>query len=370
MVNKMRDESIDTQEFDFDKHAASALERYRAVLHDYELLAGVAKRLLSEMLMASGIRVHSIESRAKSLESFSKKAEKPFEGDPSQPKYRDPLQEITDLAAVRVITFLPRTVDQVCSLIEQEFTIRERTDKSAELLDEGKLGYQSIHFLVEMHPNRVGLPEYKRHAGLIFEIQVRTLLQHAWAEMEHDIQYKSAAVIPVGIRKKFISLAGLLEIADREFQSLQDEDERLRQQARASVQTGELTKVEITPDALKAYLDRKLGSDFRITQWSYEVTARILRKLGFETLSQVDECIEGYNDDLVSRLIWGSRQGQISRFEDTLLASMGEFFIDRHPWAREPEWVNRFRRRLDLLSDAGLEIGSYVPGQKSEKRCV
>lgn len=366
----MTDESRDTEVFDFVTHAASALERYRAVRPDYELLAGVAKRLLSEMLMASGIRVHSIESRAKSLESFSKKAETPSEGDPLEPKYRDPVREITDLAAVRVITFLPRTVEQVCTLIMQEFTIRESADKSVELLDEGKLGYQSIHFLVEMHPSRTCLPEYKRHAGLIFEIQVRTLLQHAWAEMEHDIQYKSTAVIPAGIRKKFISLAGLLEIADREFQSLQDEDERLRQQARASVETGELAAVEITPDALKAYLDRKLGADYRVAQWSYEFTAEMLRKLDFETLSQVDECIEGYNDDKISRLIWGSRQGQLTRFEDTLLASMGESFIDRHPWARETSWANRFKRRLDKLAKGGVKVGSYVPGRKSEKSSI
>jgi ppGpp synthetase/RelA/SpoT-type nucleotidyltranferase len=364
----MTDEPGDIEVFDFGPHAASALERYKAVRPDYTLLAKVAKRLLSEMLMASGIRVHSIESRAKSLESFYRKAEKPTEGDSSQPKYRDPVREITDLAAVRVITFLLRTVEQVCALIEQEFIIRKRTDKSAELLDGGKLGYQSIHFLVEMHPNRTRLPKYKRHAGLVFEIQVRTLLQHAWAEMEHNIQYKSAAVIPAGIRKKFISLAGLLEIADREFQSLQDEDEKLTQQARASVQSGELRTVEITPDALKVYLDLKLGPDFRITQWSYDFIARILRILGFERLSQVDECIMSYNDGKISRLIWGSRKGQLSRFEDALLASMGEFFIDRHPWSGDAEWVNRLKQRLDKLAKGGVKIGSYVPGRKREKK--
>jgi len=55
---------------------------------------------------------------------------------------------------------------------------------------------------------------------------VRTVLQHAWAEMEHDIQYKSPNAIPTLIKRRFIALAGLLEIADREFQTLQDENER------------------------------------------------------------------------------------------------------------------------------------------------
>jgi ppGpp synthetase/RelA/SpoT-type nucleotidyltranferase len=362
----MNSEINDVGAFDFDAHSEAAVARFRPVRLDYELLAEVSKRLLNETLSVSGIRVHSIEARAKSFESFAKKAAKPSELDPTKPKYVDPLREITDLAGVRIITFLPRVVEQVCAHVEREFTVLERADKSAELLDEGKLGYQSIHFLVQMHPNRTQLPEYQRHKGLTFEIQVRTLLQHAWAEMEHDIQYKSAAVIPGIIRKKFIALAGLLEIADREFQSLQDEDEQLRQQARQSVQTGELSTVEITPDALKSYLDRRLGSDGRMTPWSYEFTARILRKLGFETLSELDECIDGYDDDKVSRAIWGARQGQLSRFEDTVLASMGNFFIDRHPWTRDAEWANRLKSRLERLRTFGIKIGSFTPDQPKE----
>mgnify|MGYP004702022337 CR=1 FL=1 len=357
-------ESRQSDEFDFGAHARKVVEQYRTIRPDYELLAEVTKRLLIEMLRASGIRPHSVEARAKSLESFEMKVAMPSEADPRKPKYIAPLREITDLAGVRVITFLPRTVDQVCALIDREFTVKERTDKSVELLDKGKLGYQSIHFLVEMHPNRVRLPEYQRHRGLTFEVQVRTLLQHAWAEMEHDIQYKTAAVLPAAIRKKFIALAGLLEIADREFQSLQDEDERLREKARQSIRAGELTKVEITPDALKSYLDRKLGSDGRMTQFSYEWIVRVLRKLGFETLSQIEECIASYDDDKVSRAVWGTRQGQLSRFEDTVLASMGAAFIDRHLWSREPDWAKRLEERLTRLTKNGVKVGAYVPTPK------
>jgi putative GTP pyrophosphokinase len=199
------------------KLTEAAVAQYRSLRSAYEQLAEVARRILSDTLDVTEIRIHSIEARAKSLESFGVKAAKPSESDPTLPRYPNPLKQITDLAGIRVITFLPRTVEQVCHQIEQEFTVLERTDKAAELMDEGKFGYQSIHFLVEMHPDRVRLSEYRRHRGLAFEIQVRTILQHAWAEMEHDIQYKSAAVIPVAIRRKFVALAGLLEIADRNF---------------------------------------------------------------------------------------------------------------------------------------------------------
>jgi hypothetical protein len=78
----------------------------------------------------------------------------------------------------------------------------------------------------KMNTTRSGLAEYQSYKDLKLEVQVRTILQHAWAEMEHDIQYKSPNAIPTLIKRRFIALAGLLEIADREFQTLQDENER------------------------------------------------------------------------------------------------------------------------------------------------
>jgi putative GTP pyrophosphokinase len=73
-------------------------------------------------------------------------------------------------------------------------------------------------------------------------------------------------------------------------------------------------------------------------------------------------------NDKISRLIWGARQGQLSRFEDTVLASMGEFFIDRHPWARDTEWVERFKTRLAKLAKGGMKIGAYVPGRRTDEQ--
>src|SRR5262249_23133168 len=153
--------------------------------------------------------------------------------------------QITDLAGVRIITFFPRTIGQVDETLRHEFTILERIDKTDLLIREEKLGYQSLHYVVALQPNRLSLPEYSRYAGLRAEIQVRTILQHAWAEIEHDIQYKSVEVIPTPIRRRFMTLAGLLEIADREFQAIQNEDEQIRQEARRSVQAGRLEEVEI-----------------------------------------------------------------------------------------------------------------------------
>jgi putative GTP pyrophosphokinase len=280
--------------------------------------------------------------------------------DPGVPKYNDPLRQITDLAGVRIIAFFPKTLANVEAMVAEEFAIVERSDKGELLVEEERFGYQSIHYLVKLSDERTRLPEYQRFRDAVVEIQVRTILQHAWAEIEHDIQYKSASVIPAGIRRRFMALAGLLDLADREFQAIQNEDVRLTEEARTSVEEGNLD-VEITPSALKTYLDRKLGVDGRIAPFSYEWTARILKSLGFRTLDQVEKCIERYDDDRISQIAEGYRQGQTRRFEHVLLAGMGRRFIERHPLSGEPWFISRRTEMLEQFTRLGVPIGDFDP---------
>lgn len=352
--------------FDFDGHAARALEQYEKRRPLYEDFARSVSDILRESLAAADIKVASIEQRAKAPESFRRKAALPSLENPDAPRYSNPLVDLTDLAGVRVITFLLKTVESVDRVIAEQFEVREMTDKSEALWEEGRLGYQSVHFLVSLRPERTKLPEYRRYDGLISEIQVRTILQHAWAEIEHDIQYKSVETAPTLLRRRFTSLAGLLEIADREFQGIQDEDERFRKEARQSVQEGRLEDVEITADALKAYLDGLLGEDGRMKELSYESQAWILRSLGFENLRQLDDCLSHYDDDEVSRAIWGSRYGQLSRLEGMLLAAMGQEYIERHPWSRgrfAADWRRIFGEWLTRLKASGFEVGEHCPAR-------
>lgn len=354
-------ENQEQQEFDFDAHKDQAVREYRAVRPRYEVFANNLRNILREALIVENIQIHSIEARAKDLESFGIKASKPSDENPNLPKYTNPLSEITDLAGVRVIAFLPKTLHAIEKLLSEQFQVIERTDKGQELSDQGKFGYQSIHFLVRLAPARAILPEYSSCRDLTAEIQVRTILQHAWAELEHDIQYKSYTVIPKSIRRRFTALAGLLEIADREFQAIQDEDQQQRSTARESIATGTLDTVEITPDALMAYADKRLGPDGRMREWSYSWMAGLLKKLGFKNFDQVEKCIAGYNDDQISRIIWGTRLGQLSRLEEMLFAGMGETFIKRHYYANEEWFKHRRARHLETLREAGVAIGAYTP---------
>lgn len=357
----------ENSDFDFEKHRQIAVSKYEKLRPLYVEFSESVKNILREALK-EGINVHSIEARAKSIDSFGKKAAFQSDANPNQPKYTDPTNQITDLAGIRVITFFPKTLDKIDEVIKSQFDVTEKTDKADILLKEGKFGYQSIHYIIRLKPNRTDLPEYNRFKNLAAEIQARTILQHAWAEIEHDIQYKSVETIPSLIRRRFMSLAGLLEIADREFQAIQNEDNKLRQEARESVAEGQLEDVEITPDALKVYLDKTLGSDGRMTDWSYQWTARMLRRMGFTNFQQIDECIRGYDDNQISRLLSGTRQGQLSRFEFLLQAGMGENYIDKHFWKTEDWYVDSCRNHLNTLREAGITVGAYVPQQSENDK--
>ncbi len=260
---------------------------------------------------------------------------------------------------IRIITFFPNSVSQIDEIISEEFEILERSDKAEKLLDEERFGYKSVHYLVTFSTKRASLAEYAKFSKTIFEVQVRTILQHAWAEIEHDIQYKSTSVIPQKISRRFNALAGMLEVADREFQAVQDEDNRLRQVARQMIKEGEIDDVEITP-ALKA-LTKMIGSDRRITWFSYDYLARTPRQLGFRNLRQLEECIRGYDNDALSQLVFGFCQGQILRFELVLIAGMGKVILERHPFRSESWFQEQVAGVLSICNENKIEVRNFTP---------
>lgn len=182
-----------------------------------EDLGPVAERLIQELLRVNAIEPHSVRHRIKTKGSVQRKVGQ------KDASYED-LEDIHDLLGVRVITFFPDEVDQVAEVIEAEFSVDpdNSVDKRA-LLDPDRFGYLSLHYVTSFSDSRQELTEHARFDGLKFEIQIRSILQHAWAEIEHDLGYHTSGAIPDSFRRRFSRLAGLLEIADDEFQTLRDE---------------------------------------------------------------------------------------------------------------------------------------------------
>ena len=206
-----------------------AAARYAELHPLYAAFCRHVRQALAEEIAARAIKIHSIEARAKSVESFERKIRRLLGAQRAPRHASEPLKRVTDTAGVRVITYFPRTVADVDSVICSRFRVLEKDNKTESRDAPGTFGYRSVHYLVELTPENLDRPDCRWFQDLVAEIQVRTILQHAWAEIEHDIQYKSARALPPAIRRRLAAVAGLLEIADREFQAIRDEHDRSRE---------------------------------------------------------------------------------------------------------------------------------------------
>ena len=105
-------------------------------------------------------------------------------------------------------------------------------------------------------------------------------------------------------------------------------------------------------------------------EYSYDYTVRLLLTLGFTNLGEIDECISGYDDDEVSRAVYGTRLGQLSRFEFVLLVSMGDDFVAAHPWVSkdDPRYARYLLSTLIGFTKMGIAIGSFKPANYVGRR--
>jgi len=139
-------------------------------------------------------------------------------------KEYESVSEATDLAGIRAITFIESGAAAAAKLLRGCFKVHpEKSLDKAEELGDSQVGYRSIHLICELERERAALPEYKPFKGLLFEIQVRTVLQHAWAEIDYDRGYKFSGVLPSELRRRLNLLAGQLEFADKEFSRLAED---------------------------------------------------------------------------------------------------------------------------------------------------
>ena len=130
-------------------------------------------------------RIDRITARAKDIESFLKKAAKRERG---KPKYSEPLSQIQDQVGSRIVTFYRSDVEALDSIVKKYFRPIEFKDHIPE--SEWEFGYFGRHYVLIV-PSDVVDPQWDQEmVPSFFELQVKTLFQHAWSEAEHDLGYK------------------------------------------------------------------------------------------------------------------------------------------------------------------------------------
>ena len=167
--------------------AQEAIAVYAAAHPDLVLAGAEAVQLVTSVLDEAGINYLSITGRTKSVASFAEKSTRSVDG---IRLYTDPLREIGDQLGVRVITYVRDDVAAVAELLADQVVVADDRDLGRETASQGRFGYASRHLQFSLDAAREGNPAYAHLAGRNVQVQIRTVLQHAWAEFEHDIRYK------------------------------------------------------------------------------------------------------------------------------------------------------------------------------------
>lgn len=221
-----------------DPHCLSILQEYKDKHPQFEEAELKVISLLKHTFKDAGLHVASVESRIKTERSLAGKLERKGQ------KYKS-LADITDVLGIRVITYYIDDVDKIATAIERMFEVDwENSIDKRKIHTIDSFGYVSLHYVCSME----GFP-YR------FEVQMRTVLQHAWANLDHDTGYKSGVEIPKRYLRSMSRLAGMLELIDEEFSKIRSELTDYRRKIQKLVSSGNLDEVPLDLDSFRSFLE-------------------------------------------------------------------------------------------------------------------
>lgn len=208
--------------------AAVFIRAYASRVDSLRGAVDLMQRQLAYSLRDDGVPYNAVFGRAKTVESVRGKLLKK--------KYKNPSRDMTDQLGLRVVLAHAKDVDHAVSSISKRFSVlRTKSVDKRTALALREFGYRSVHLVCELPKAVVSGANLVSGAPRVCEIQVRSLLEHCWAEIEHGVVYKAGADLPKELKRQFASLAGALEVVEGGFDRLLEETGRLVDIERAAM---------------------------------------------------------------------------------------------------------------------------------------
>lgn len=250
-----------------------------------EIMGNIESRLRLTISLSS---MPTYKSRIKSFKSYYRKVlrQKASEAETSKT-----LVTLTDMMGIRVICAFLEDIQLAVEQIKQNFDVKEVEYKGAEQ-NFREFGYESIHVLVaipdECRPKHCDLPLPE---NLVCEIQVRTILQDAWAEVEHELIYKTEFTpFDMPLRRKLASMNASLSLADIIFQEIRDYQNKLQ---------GEVSA-------------RRASFYEKVDEFTHQGEAREkVHKDESKNISRVSPYVHGTIDDMILAAIQAHNRGEL-----------------------------------------------------------
>ena len=228
------------------------LDTYRERRSIQEQHTAEAERFVKDTLK-NKFEVVDINSRTKTARSLQEKLRR--KQSELQRSYNS-IDDIHDLSGVRVVLFNVDDVEQAARALSDAL-VRPSLDAKGKGLAPNQFGYSSVH-VVGLLPH----VEDPARSGYKFEVQVRSVLQHAWAMLSHRTLYKSEGSSPDSVKREIGQVASLLEVSDNIWKRILAEKERYRLAVKDGITAKKNYKHPINADTVAIFLDSKAVKGF------------------------------------------------------------------------------------------------------------
>ena len=332
-------------------------QRYQEFCTRYPNAAADFLGAIEDVLSDAGLTYDHVTARVKEWRSLRSKSRK--RRPDGMLMYPHPWQDIHDLIGVRVTTYHSTEIPRIIEALTEVFEVRRSVDKTAQTRVSGSFGYGSHHLILRVPPARVA-PVLQAYAGREFEVQIRTVLQHAWAEFEHDIRYKrrgNTGKLAPEVDRAFTLAAGLIELADQQFDLI------AAQQSATDTTAPIDLDVKFTAETLPGIIALLHGNTIPQSRLEhYHWLEELLHAHGLTTVAQLMELMSPANlEQVKTALHYTFQPGQVRIIDDLLLAAFGEEHIAKTGTtgnfpAQRPA---RLRHRLALINAAKAGEGRF-----------
>ncbi|MBP3296082.1 MAG: hypothetical protein J6M27_05830 [Lachnospiraceae bacterium] len=305
----------------------NVLEEYNALHSQYEQLETIATEVIEQTVGNERNGVMQISHRLKTRESVRGKLHK-------KPEKYSTLENMTDLLGYRIVCYFADQVDEIAARLADTLDVdwERSTDKRAAIAPDA-FGYLSLHYICTLPKDKV-YPEAL--VQLPFEIQIRSSLQHTWAEIEHDLGYKTKYGIPRDVRREFSRIAGLLELADEAFVHIRSRISEYQKELYEQITNDHAESYHLDLVSLTMYIQHsrqmtEFMNEIRqitgaaIIDTDPENALEKLDYLGIRTLGDLSELVETERDhalQLIRDLLGG---GDI----EELISTVGIYYLCR-----------------------------------------
>lgn len=308
------------------------VEKYKKSRELYECLVTEVKHALSKALKDTTIEIANLLGRTKGENSLREKLK--IKGN------------AFDMAGVRVVCLYESDLEKVNKVINSTFDVIDHENK-AENLGVDRMGYRDFQFVVQLSSSFTG-PGYDDLRELNCEIQVRTVLQDAWAIISHRLDYKNEPSIPKKLKRDLNNVTSLLEIAQGVFDNIREKRlQYIEEITQLKGTRNDFLSQPIDYDTLLAYAEWRYP-DLPIDKKINSLLLKDLDRDTFKILADIDKVVEK-----AKPAVEAYRKEDSTWFTagtDFLTKAMG--FVDinfrkKHPFGKKTR--NAFEKYSDLI---------------------